>query len=65
MLRVASDPSDKPRLLDELYPGGDFVVVAWDKCVECDRDVDAYVYVAGNRRGYCSEHYVRNPLHAQ
>jgi hypothetical protein len=66
MLRLAPDPSDKPRLLDEVYPGRTFEVVAWDKCCECDRDVDAYIYVASMpcaaartvRRGYCNNHYV-------
>jgi len=58
MLRLAPDPSDKERVLEELYPGRVFEVVDWDKCLECDRDVDAYIYTAGMRRGYCNEHYV-------
>jgi len=58
MLRVAPDPSDKPRLFDEVYPGRRVHPVAWDSCLECDKDVDAYIYVAGMRRGYCNEHYV-------
>ena len=67
MLRLAPDPSAEPRLLDELYPGRRLHIVDWDKCLECDHDVDAYVYVAGLRRGYCNDHYLshRSPVNAQ
>lgn len=67
MLRLAPDPSDKTRLLDELYPGRDIQVAEWDKCLECKNDVDAYIYVAGLRRGYCNDHYLthRSPIDAQ
>jgi hypothetical protein len=58
MLRLAPDPSDKPRLLDELYPGRAFSVVEWEKCLECNRDVDVFIYNAGVRLGYCNDHYV-------
>jgi len=57
MLRLAPDPSDKERLLEELYPGREFLVAEWDKCLSCDKDVDGYIYVAGMRRGYCNDHY--------
>lgn len=57
MLRLAPDASTKERLLEELYPGRDIEVVAWEKCLNCDKDIDAYVYVAGIRQGYCFEHY--------
>jgi len=65
MLRLAPDPSAKERLLDELYPGRSFSVVTWDKCVECDRDVDAYIYTAGIPRGYCNDHYLRGKVYAE
>ena len=64
MLKVAPDPSDKERLLDEVYPGRDILVVEWEQCLSCDREVDAYIYVAGLRRGYCNEHYVGKMTHA-
>jgi hypothetical protein len=57
MLRLAPGPSDKERLLEELYPGREFLVAEWEKCLTCDKDVDAYIYVAGMRRGYCNDHY--------
>lgn len=56
MLRVAPDESTPERLLEDLYPGG-FVVADWEKCLSCDRDVDGYIYVEGERYGYCYEHY--------
>ena len=57
MLRLAPDPSDKERVLEELYPGREFLVAQWEKCISCDKDVDGYIYVAGMRRGYCNDHY--------
>lgn len=65
MLRLAPDASTVEHKLDELYPGGSFEVVEWEKCIQCDRDVDGYIYVAGMRRGYCSDHFMRVPYHAE
>ena len=57
MLRLAPDPSDKPRLLDEIYPGRDVKPVAWSKCLDCEADVDGYIYVSSVAFGYCNAHY--------
>lgn len=66
MLRVAPDASTIERKLEELYPGG-IEVTEWEKCLECPKDVDGYIYVAGMRRGYCNDHYFahRSPVNAQ
>jgi hypothetical protein len=58
MLRVAPDPSDKPRELDEIYPGRIVKPVVWEKCLDCKNDVDAYIYYAGQPHGYCFNHYL-------
>lgn len=56
MLSVAPDSSTVERKIEELYPGG-FVVADWEKCICCDLEIDAFIYVAGLRRGYCFNHY--------
>lgn len=61
MLRVASDATTIERRLEDLYPGG-VELLEWERCLSCDREVDAYVYVAGIRRGYCYSHW---PIDAQ
>lgn len=56
MLRVAPDSSTVERKLEELYPGG-FKIVEWEKCLLCDADVDAYIYIEEVCKGYCFAHY--------
>lgn len=59
MLRVAPDSSTIERAIEELYPGGIFVI-EWEKCLSCGMEVDAYIYTDGVRQGYCFEHYQVN-----
>ena len=60
MLRVAPDSSTIERTLEELYPGGIFVI-EWEKCLYCGRDVDVYIYETGERKGYCFDHADSKP----
>lgn len=59
MLRLAADPSEPLPGLEVLYPGRDIEVAEWEKCLDCDQEVDGYFYEAGVARGYCFAHYDR------
>lgn len=64
MLRVAPDSSTVEHTLEELYPGG-FQIAEWEKCLNCDKEVDAYIYIADTRQGYCFAHYTEVHSHSQ
>jgi hypothetical protein len=66
MLSLAPDSSTIELKFDQLYPG-EIVVVDWELCIVCDKEVDGYIYVGGSRRAYCAEHYgyYRNLIYAE